>query len=226
LSVLAPTAVGAGPVLITGFEAFGGQRSNPSESVAQALAGRMLDGLPVVSVTLPCRFGTAVAVLNEALARHRPALVLCLGQAQGRVDLSLERVAINWDDARIPDNAGAQPVDQAVVPLGPAAYFSSLPIKAMVAGLRSRGWPASVSLSAGSFVCNHVFYGLMHALAHRPGVRGGFMHLPLSADQATLAPGLAGWPLDWMTQGVWEAVQLAWNHTGADATLPGEGHLD
>jgi pyroglutamyl-peptidase len=97
-------------------------------------------------------------------------MVLALGQAGGRCDLSLERVAINVDDARMADNAGNQPIDEAVVAGGPAAYFSSLPIKAMVAGLRAAGFPASVSQTAGTFVCNHVFYGLQHRLA-ASGVR-------------------------------------------------------
>lgn len=214
-------------ILVTGFEPFGGERVNPSAQVALSLGGRFLaGGVRVEAAVLPCRFGAALTDLDAALTQHRPALVLCLGQAQGRSDLSLERLAVNLDDARIPDNAGAQPVDRPIEPGGPAAYFTGLPVKAMVAGLHAAGWPASVSNTAGTFVCNHVFYGLMHRLAVQPGVRGGFMHLPLSAEQAVAHPGQLGWPLAWMAQGVWRALELAWSHAGADLALAGEGRLD
>ena len=144
-------------------------------------------GATVHSLILPCVFGQARTVLDEAIDRLRPRWVLALGQAGGRHDLSLERVAINVDDARIADNAGAQPVDTPVISGAPAAYFASLPIKAMVAALRAAGLPASVSQSAGTFVCNHVFFGLMHRLQAQPGARGGFMHLPLLPEQAARA---------------------------------------
>jgi pyroglutamyl-peptidase len=116
--------------------------------------------------------------MQRLLRRHRPALVIGFGLAAGRAAVTPERVAINVDDARIPDNAGAQPVDRPVVRGGPAAYWSTLPIKAIVAALTREGIPAAVSQTAGTFVCNHVFYGLMHALARTPGVRGGFVHVP------------------------------------------------
>ncbi len=182
------------PFLLTGFEPFGGDSVNPAWQVAQALHGERLAGVPVVALQLPCVFGSALAVLDEALLRVRPRAVLALGQAGGRCDFSLERVAINVDDARIADNAGVQPIDEPVVAGGPAAWFATLPIKAMVAALRGAGLPASVSQSAGTFVCNHVFYGLMHRLQHRTGVRGGFMHLPLLPEQAARQPGVASLP--------------------------------
>ena len=152
------------PILVTGFEPFGGESVNPSALVAQALHGRTIDGAPVLGMVLPCVFGAAIDALRTALDRHRPRLVLALGQAAGRAAFSLERVAINVDDARIPDNAGAQPVDRPVVAGAPAARFTTLPVKAMVAALREAGHPAELSNSAGTFVCNHVFYGLQHAL--------------------------------------------------------------
>jgi pyroglutamyl-peptidase len=181
-------------ILLTGFEAFGGEAINPSWQVAQALHGQVVGTARVVAVCLPCVFGEALAALDAALAEHQPTLVLALGQATGRCEFSIERVAINVDDARIADNRGAQPIDEPVVAGAPAAYFSSLPIKAMVAGLRAAGLPASVSQSAGTFVCNHVFYGLMHALRRRHTVRGGFMHLPLLPEQAALQPGPPAMP--------------------------------
>jgi pyroglutamyl-peptidase len=203
---------GPAPLLLTGFEPFGGETVNPSWQVAQALHGTQLHGVPVVALQLPCVFGQALTVLREALQQWQPQVVLALGQAGGRCDLSLERVAINVDDARISDNAGAQPVDLPVVPGGPAAYFATLPIKAMVAALRAAGFPASVSQTAGTFVCNHVFYGLMHVL-HGPagegGARGGFMHLPLLPEQAARHPGQPSLPLATLVDGTRLALATA-----------------
>ncbi|WP_019561071.1 MULTISPECIES: pyroglutamyl-peptidase I [Caldimonas] len=213
-------------ILLTGFEPFDGDALNPSQALAQALHGQSVDGAPITGVVLPCVFGEALDRLHHALEQHRPDLVLALGQAGGRADLSLERVAINIDDARIPDNAGRQPIDTPVVPGGPAAYFSTLPIKAIVAELRAAGLPASVSQTAGTFVCNHVFYGLMHALATRhPDARGGFMHVPLLPEQAARqSPPAASMALETMRQGVLVALQTAL-HERVDRTL-GAGALN
>ena len=194
-------------VLLTGFDAFGGATLNPSGLAVQALHGRQVRGHTVVAAQLPTVFGASMQVLDALLAKHQPALVICVGQAGGRSAISLERVAINVDDAPIPDNAGARPVDMPVVPGAPAAYFSSLPIKAMLAALQREGLPVEVSPSAGSFVCNHVFYGLMHALATRPELRhtrGGFVHVPWLPEQGT--PGL---PLADVVRGLRVALRCA-----------------
>jgi len=180
--------VSVAPVLVTGFQPFGGETLNPSADVAHALAGARVGGVPVVTAVLPCVFGRSLEQLRGALDTHRPQLVLALGQAGGRDGFSIERVAINVDDARIADNAGIGPIDTPVIHGAPAAYFSTLPIKAMVGALRRAGWPAAVSQSAGTFVCNHVFYGLMHSLRRRR-VRAGFMHLPLLPEQAARRGG-------------------------------------
>jgi pyroglutamyl-peptidase len=171
-------------VLLTGFEAFGGAARNPTEEIVRALDGATIARRRVVGVVLPCVFGEAVAELRRQRRRCRPELVLCLGLAAGRSDITPERVAINVDDARIADNAGRQPIDRPVVRRGPAAYWSTLPIKTMVAALRAHGLPASVSQTAGTFVCNHVFYALMHALRRGRGVRGGFVHVPAMTEAA------------------------------------------
>ena len=195
------------PVLLTGFDPFGGDPINPSWRIAQALHGRLLDGHRVVAEQLPTVFGSALVALDAALARHRPTLVICLGLASGRGALSVERIAINVDDARIADNAGAQPVDTPVVPGGPAAYFSSLPIKAMRQAMLAAGVPAEVSQTAGTFVCNHIFYALMHALATTRGLgrtRGGFIHVPLLPEQG--APSL---PLAQMVEGLRVGLRTA-----------------
>lgn len=212
-------------VLLTGFEPFGGEAVNPSWEVARALDGEWIAGARVVARQLPCCFGDAAAALREHIAELRPVGVLALGQAAGRLDFSIERVAINIDDARIADNAAAQPIDTPVEPEGPAAYFATWPIKAMVAGLRAAGLPASVSNSAGTFVCNHVFYALMHALRDQPAIRGGFMHLPLLPEQAARLGGQPSMPLATMVSGVREALRLGLAHTGNDLLL-GDGRLD
>ncbi|MDI3211892.1 pyroglutamyl-peptidase I [Arthrobacter sp. AL12] len=175
-------------ILLTGFEPFGGESTNPSWSAAREAAARLrAGGLETQAVELPCVFGDAVRGLEAALEQYHPDLVICAGQAGGRSGVSLERIAINCDDARIPDNAGNAPVDQPVVTGGPAAYFSTLPVKAALADLLAVGIPAEVSQTAGTYVCNHVFYGLMHALRLRPGTRGGFVHVPY--EPAQLPPG-------------------------------------
>lgn len=159
-------------VLITGFEPFGGETVNPSREVVSGLDNAIIAGCRVVARQLPCVFGESLAVLNSAIDTLSPSLVLAVGQAGGRTDITVERVAINVDDARIADNRGQQPVDEPIVADGPAAWFSTLPIKAMVAAMRSAGIPASVSQTAGTFVCNHVMYGLLHKLRDTPTVKG------------------------------------------------------
>lgn len=208
-------------VLVTGFDPFGDATVNPSWLAAQALHGRVVAGHRVVAAALPTCFGESLRQLDVALQRHAPRLVLCLGLAGGRGAVSLERVAINLDDARIPDNAGAQPVDTPVVAGGPAAYFATLPIKAMLQALLQAGVRAEVSQTAGTFVCNHVFYGLMHRLAQPPwrGVRGGLVHLPWLPGQGQPSMALAA-----MVGGLAVALECALT-TAADLRL-GAGALD
>lgn len=195
-------------VLLTGFEPFGGESVNPSWEAASRLDGESLMGAVVAARRLPCVFGEALSVLRGEMAALRPALVVAVGQAGGRPELSLERVAINVDDARIADNAGHRPIDRPVVPGGPAAYFSTLPIKAQAAALRAAGIPAAVSQSAGTFVCNHVFYGLMHALTGAPA-RGGFIHIPYLPEQAAAHPGAPSMSLEMMVAGLRLALETA-----------------
>lgn len=193
-------------VLLTGFEPFGGETINASAEIARQLHGTVIGGHRVAGALLPCVFGAAITELKRHMRATQPVLVVGLGQAGGRPDITPERVAINVDDARIPDNAGRQPVDRPVVRGGPAAYWSTLPIKAMVAALARQGIPASVSQTAGTYVCNHAFYGLMHVLHGQRKVRGGFIHVPLLPEQAGGKPSL---PLEKMTQGVRLAIQTA-----------------
>lgn len=181
MTATAPALHAAPTLLLTGFDPFGGDRVNPSLQIAQALHGQHIAGLQVVAACLPTVFATALPVLEQAIARWQPSLIVCLGQAGGRTALGLERIGINLQDARIPDNAGAQPIDTPVVPGGPAAYFATLPVKAMRQAVLRAGVPCELSFTAGSFVCNHVLYGLLHHLAQQPPAgraRGGFVHVP------------------------------------------------
>ena len=203
-------------VLVTGFEPFGGETINPSWDVAQALHGQVRSGAGITAVQLPCAFATALPALRAAIRRHRPQLVISLGLAGSRSAISLERVAVNLCDARIPDNAGAQPVGLPVVAGGPAAYFTRLPVKALLQRLQAAGLPAELSLSAGSFVCNQVMYGLLHALRRQPGVAAGFIHLPPLPAQAVAHPGSR--PLALAEQV--RALELV-----VDALLPGLAEL-
>ncbi|MFD5391607.1 pyroglutamyl-peptidase I [Streptomyces sp. NPDC127074] len=171
-------------VLLTGFEPFAGSDVNPSCQAVSLVAAAPPPGTEVTAVQLACVFGTALEQLAAAVEEADPDLVLCVGQAGGRPGVTVERVAINVDDARIPDNAGRRPIDEPVIEGGPAAYFASLPVKACVAAVREAGIPAAVSQTAGTFVCNHVFYGLAHLIAtERPALRGGFVHLPYAPEQ-------------------------------------------
>ncbi|WP_322470424.1 pyroglutamyl-peptidase I [Hydrogenophaga sp. SNF1] len=194
-------------VLLTGFDPFGGATVNPSWQAVQSLHGERLLDHTVVAAQLPTVFGESLRCLSALLDAHRPALVICVGQAGGRGAISLERVAINVDDAPIADNAGARPIDAPVRPRAPAAYFTGLPIKAMLAELQAAGLAAEVSQTAGTFVCNHVFYGLMRTLAtHRSlrHARGGFVHVPWLPEQG--APNMA---LDDIVRGLRLAVHTA-----------------
>ena len=188
--------------LVTGFDPFGGDTVNPAlEALARLKPA--LGPLTIVTRAIPTVFGRALEVLEQALDETRPDLVLAVGQAGGRAALSLERVAINIDDARIGDNDGNRPIDQPVVAGGPAAYFATLPIKAAVQALRNAGLPAIVSNTAGTFVCNHLFYGLMHQAALRgSGLRAGFLHIPYLPQQALRDPGAPSMAIEHIVQGI------------------------
>ena len=178
-------------ILLTGFESFAGDTLNSSWEVVRALGGQRIGHEHViVSELLPCSFGDSLEQLRALIAVHQPKIVLAVGQAGGRTAICLERVAINLIDAAIPDNVGQQPIDQSIIEDGPAAYFSTLPIKAIAARLREHGIPVVISQSAGTYVCNAIFYGLMHAAQNlqRP-LRAGFVHIPYLPGQAVHKPG-------------------------------------
>ena len=207
-------------ILLTGFDPFGGETINPSWEAARALHGRRIGGHRVVARQIPTEFAASLRLLKAALRETTPAIVLGVGQAGGRAQLSLERVAINLQDARIPDNAGAQPIDEPVIPGAPAAYFSTLPLKAMLAALHEAGVPAALSQTAGTYVCNHLAYAMLHWSAPKRRVRAGFIHIPWLPLQAASRPGAPSMALDDMVRGLEIALRVA-AVTHADLRLGG-----
>jgi len=177
-------------VLITGFEPFDGEAVNPSWEVVKLLNNQQIAGKRVVARQMPCVFGQAINSLNLAIDELHPSLIICVGQAGGIAAIHVERVAINVNDARIPDNQGQQPIDESIVVEGPTAYFATLPIKAITNELRQAGIPAVVSQTAGTYVCNHIMYGLLHRLnLEHNKIKGGFIHIPYLPEQAVSHPG-------------------------------------
>lgn len=195
-------------ILLTAFEPFDGETINPALEAVNLVADK-IGGADIVKLTVPTVFQKSIAAVAAAIDRERPDMVLCLGQAGGRSELTPERIAINIDDARIPDNEGNQPVDCPIIPDGAPAYFSTLPIKSMVKAIGDAGIPASVSNSAGTFVCNHLMYGLLHKLANDyPGVRGGFMHVPFAPGQVVNRPAAPSMSVSDIVVGIEAAVKV------------------
>ena len=194
-------------ILLTAFEPFGGEKINAAQEAA-ALIKEEIAGAKIVKMTVPVVFGKSIEAVVSAMRDERPDAVLCLGQAGGRMGLTPERVAINLDDARIPDNEGNQPVDQTIYPDGAPAYFSTLPVKAMVRAIQEAGVPASLSNTAGTFVCNHLMYGILYHMArYWPEMRGGFMHLPFLPEQVQDRPGIPNLSREAMAAGIEAAIK-------------------
>jgi len=183
-------------VLLTGFEPFGTATSNPSGEIVKQISGDN-----IVTAILPVAYAQSAERLLALIAEHNPDVVISLGQAEGRTQITPEKVAINLDDARLADNEGVTRNDVKIIENGPDGYFSTLPIKEMVEAIQAKGIPAAVSLSAGAFLCNHVFYVAQNKFAGTH-VRSGFVHVPLMDEQAGEFPGLPTMPLDQMVKAV------------------------
>ena len=170
-------------ILVTGFDPFGGATINPALEAVKKLPDE-INGATLIKLAIPTVFGKAADVTKDAITRHQPDIVVSIGQAGGRCTVTPERVAINLDDARIPDNEGNQPLAVPIQADGPAAYFTQLPVKAMVQAIKDAGFPAAVSNTAGTFVCNHIMYQLHYLIEKEfPAVRGGFIHVPYITEQ-------------------------------------------
>lgn len=170
-------------VLITGFDAFGGEPVNPAEEAVKMISNKIA-GAEVIKVIIPTVQNKSVKAIENAIEQHKPDIVISVGQAGGRFDITPERVAINLDDYRIKDNEGNQPIDAVIQPDGQPAYFSNLPVKAMVKHMSEHGIPATLSNTAGTFVCNHVMYGILYMIDKKyPNIKGGFIHIPYMTSQ-------------------------------------------
>ena len=189
-------------VLLTGFEPFGKALSNPSGEIIKQITGDN-----IVTAILPVAYAQSAERLLALIAEHNPDVVISLGQAEGRTQITPERVAINLDDARLADNQGVMRNDVKILEDGPDAYFSTLPIKEIVDAIQAKGIPAAVSLSAGAFLCNHVFYVAQNKFAGT-SVRSGFVHVPLMDSQASEFPGLPTMPLNQMVTAIQTMLEV------------------
>ena len=195
-------------ILITGFDPFGGETVNPAYEAVKLLPDTIA-GAEIIKLEVPTRFHRAGAVLEDAMQRHKPDAVICVGQAGGRAAITPEKVAINLMDGRIPDNAGYQPVDVPIREDGETAYFTPLPVKAMVQRMRDAGIPAAVSYTAGTYVCNYLLYTLLYLIDKKyPDVRGGFIHVPYAMEQVINKPlGTPSMDLRQIARGLETAVE-------------------
>ena len=195
-------------ILITGFDPFGGETVNPAYEAVKLLPDTIA-GAEIIKLEVPTRFHRAGAVLEDAMKRHKPDTVICVGQAGGRAAITPEKVAINLMDGRIPDNAGYQPVDVPIREDGETAYFTFLPVKAMVQRMRDAGIPAAVSYTAGTYVCNYLLYTLLYLIDKKyPNVRGGFIHVPYAMEQVINKPlGTPSMDLHQIARGLETAVE-------------------
>lgn len=194
-------------ILITGFDPFGGEKVNPALEAVKLLPNEIL-GSEIIKLEIPTVFGKSHKVLREAIIKNNPDVVISVGQASGRFGIAPERVAINIDDARIPDNEGNQPIDEKIFEDGKEAYFSNLPIKAMVAEIKENGLPASVSNTAGTFVCNHVMYAIMYMIEKEfTNIRGGFIHVPCIPAQVVDKVGVPSMSVEDISKGLEYALR-------------------
>lgn len=196
-------------ILLTAFEPFGGESINPAFEAVRCLPDRIADA-EIIKQEVPVVFNLSIQQVTARLDEIQPDVWLGIGQAGGRFDITLERVAINISDGRIADNAGYQPLDEPIDPDGETAYFASLPIKAIVAEIRKQQIPASVSNTAGTYVCNHLMYGVLnHIHKNQLPMRGGFMHIPFLPDQAVTKPNpTPSMALDLMIKAIETAIQV------------------
>ncbi len=211
-------------ILVTGFDPFGGEKINPALETIKRLPDTIL-GAQIIKLEIPTVVGKSLAKITEAVEKENPDAVLSIGQAGGRSEITVERVGINIDDCRIPDNEGNQPIDEPVVKGGPAAYFVTVPIKAIVENIKAHNIPASISNTAGTFICNHVCYGVAHLAAQRTAagkpMKSGFIHIPFLPEQVIGKPALTpSMSLETIVSGITHALEAIVEH-GSDIKVSG-----
>ena len=208
-------------ILITGFDPFGGENINPALEAVKKLPDTILNS-EIIKLEIPTVFRKSLETIEENKIKHKPDVVISVGQAGGRFGVTPERVAINIDDARIKDNEGNQPIDISIFEDGEAAYFSNLPIKAMVKEMMDNGIPASVSNTAGTFVCNHVMYGILYLIDKKyPNIRGGFIHVPYIPSQVTTKPNMPSMSIDDISKGLELSIKAIIENSSDIKTIGG-----
>lgn len=204
-------------LLLTAFTPFDGEKINPALEAVKLVKDK-IENVEIVKFEVPTVFGKSIQLVFDAIDKEKPDFVLCVGQAGGRAEITPERVAINLDDARIPDNEGNQPIDEPIFPDGENAYFSTLPVKAMVEAIRKEGLPSSLSNSAGTYVCNHLMYGVLYYLDKRPVIKAGFIHVPYIPEQTKNKKEMPALELSEIVRGL-EAAITAIAINGTDKKL-------
>lgn len=203
-------------ILVTGFDPFGGEKINPALEAVKGLADT-IKGAEIKKLEIPTVFNKSAEVVQKAIEEFQPDYVLNIGQAGGRYEISPERVAINVDDARIADNEGNQPIDAPIKEDGDAAYFTQLPVKAMVTAIKNAGIPGAVSNTAGTFVCNHIMYQVQYMIhTNFPKIKGGFIHVPYIPEQVVNKPGQPAMSLSDMTKGLTAAIEAVVEFDGKE----------
>ena len=211
-------------VLVTGFDPFGGESINPAWEAVKVIKDEIA-GAEIVKMQIPTLVGKSIAKIHDKMVEINPDIVIAVGQAGGRFGVTPERVAINVTDARIPDNEGNQPIDEPIFADGDAAYFSNLPVKAMVQEIKNAGYPTSLSNTAGTYICNHVMYGILYYIQKEfPNVRGGFIHVPFAASQVVNKPNTPSMAIADITAAIEAAIKAAVEHQADIKAIGGETH--
>ena len=194
-------------ILVTGFDPFGGEPINPAIESVKRLPDNIA-GAEIIKLEIPTVRKKSLEKIEKAINEYNPDVILSIGQAGGRFDISIERVGINLDDFRIPDNEGNQIIDEPVFPDGENSYFVKLPVKAMVQNVQKNNIPASVSYTAGTFVCNHVLYGVMYLIEKKyKGKKSGFIHIPFLPQQVVDKKNMPSMELDTIVKGLTAAIE-------------------
>lgn len=211
-------------VLVTGFDPFGGESINPSWEAVKSIKNTIA-GAEIIKLQLPTVAYKSISQLHNKMVELNPDIVISVGQAGGRAGVTPERVAINITDARIPDNEGNQPIDEVIFEDGDTAYFSNLPVKAMVQAISDAGFPSSLSNTAGTYICNHVMYGILYYIQKEfPNTRGGFIHVPFATSQVTDKPEMPSMEIADITTALEAAIQAAVTYQADLKTTIGEIH--
>lgn len=211
-------------ILVTGFDPFGGERINPALEAVKLLSDE-IEGHKIDKLEIPTVFHKSKEVVVEQLRQKEYDIVLAIGQAGGRFELTPERVGINIDDARIPDNEGNQPIDEAIQTTGASAYFSNLPVKRMTEAIKSQGVPARLSNTAGTFVCNHILYQLGYLQATQfPNIKFGFIHVPFIPEQVTDKPEKPSMSIQTIAKGLKAALEAVIESDKDIKVVLGETH--